>query len=324
MLLPIVIVSPAILQWNGYSYYTKVGIKSEFKRETFKIESDTDGTIDERMKHQITEVSFQPVGMIKLGADTSLSAFFPYPISRIGQSIFGPAGARQQLVIATKFGGANNAGLTITFPNAAISKLPPLRLRPTDTLFGDMTFTCIGDATIQPNTNAAWLTLANAAFADNNFDETAIVTDIYSAAYGNAPYNAMASMAGFEIDIAMETANIEADDYGIADIILKSLTAAVKFAPSNLTEAQIQALLAAQGASYVYPGQSLSKANTNLVITGSGNGARTLTATIYNAGPKEAGFMYNVDKHRLDAIGFTSKRTWTAGVANPLWSFAVA
>ncbi|GEM_PF-1905727 len=323
--LPTIIVSPAIVTWNGCSYYTKAGIKSEYKRETFTVESDTDGKIDERMKSQITEISFQPVGMIKLGGDSALAAFFPYSVSAIGKSIFtGLTGADLPLVIATKFGGTGNLGQTITFPKAGVSKLPQLRLKPTDTLFGDMAFTCIGDATVQPNTASAWATLASTTFADTTFDETMIVTDSYSAAFGAAPYNSMGSMAGFEMDIALETAQIAADDYGIADIILKGLTATAKFAPSNLTETQVQTLLAAQGSGYVFPGQSLAKTATDLVITGSGNGAKTLTATIHNAGPKEAGFMYNIDKHRLDAIGFTSKRTWTAGAANPLFSFTVA
>jgi hypothetical protein len=134
----------------------------------------------------------------------------------------------------------------------------------------------------------------------------------------------MGAMAGFDLDIALETKPIRADDYGIADIILDGLGATAKFAPSNLTEAQVQALLSAQGSGYVFPGQSLAKADTNLVITGSGNGAHTLTATIYNAGPKSAAFRYNIDRHRLDAVAFTSRRAWTSGVANNLWSFSVA
>jgi hypothetical protein len=131
-------------------------------------------------------------------------------------------------------------------------------------------------------------------------------------------------MAGFEIDITMTTENIVADDFGIVDMILKSLTASAKFAPSNLTEAQLYTLMQNQGSSYIYPGQSLAKNNTNLVITGSGNSAKTLTVTINNAGPKDAGFMYSASKHRFDAVQFTSKRTWTSGAANPLFTLALA
>ncbi len=316
-ILPTVIVGPAIIQWNGKSFYSKAGFKADFKRDTFKIETDFDGQIDERAKTQVTEITFQSDGQI-----STLTKYFPYTVGQIGSSIFGASAL--PLVIQTKFGGASNTGQTITYPRAAVSKLPQLRLKPTDTLFGEMTFTALGVPTVQPTNASAWQTIADAAFADNTYDETAIITDTYSAAYGSSPYNAIGSMAGFEIDIVMATENIVADDFGIVDMILKSLTASAKFAPSNLTEAQLYTLLANQGSGYIYPGQSLAKSNTNLVIAGSGNAAKTLTVTINNAGPKDAGFTYSASKHRFDAIQFTSKRTWTSGAANALFTLALA
>ncbi|MDB6022615.1 MAG: hypothetical protein JWQ04_2472 [Pedosphaera sp.] len=316
-ILPNIIVGPAIIIWNGKSFYSKAGIKAEFKRETFKIETDFDGEIDERMKTQMTEVSLQPDGQI-----SNLIKYFPYAVGDVGKSIFGATAL--PLVIQTKFGGASNTGQTITYPRAALSKLPQLRLKTTDTLFGDMTFTCLGVPTVQPTGASAWQAIADAAFADASFDETAIITDSYSAAFGSSPYNTMGSMAGFVVDIVAGLETITADDFGIVDMILKSLTATAKFAPSNLTEAQLYTLLANQGSGYVYPGQSLAKNNTDLIIAGSGNAAHTLTVTIKNAGPKQAGFLYSTGKHRHEAIEFTSKRTWTGGAANALWTLALA
>src|ERR1700722_8054345 len=237
-ILPTIIVGPAIVTWNGYSYYFKHGIKAEFKRETFFVETDFDGKIDERMKTHMTEITGQPVGML---SSAGIGAMFPYAVGAIGKSIFGAGDL--PLVIVTRFGGTGNNGQTITYPRGALSKLPQLRLKPTDTLFGDLAFTCLGDPTVQPNISGAWNTIASASFADTSFDETQIITDIYSAAYGSSPYNTMGSMAGFEIDIAMETAPITADDFGVVDMILKTLTARAKFAPSNLTEAQVNTLL---------------------------------------------------------------------------------
>ena len=34
--------------------------------------------------------------------------------------------------------------------------------------------------------------------------------------------------------------------------------------------------------------------------------------------------MYAVDKHRFEAVEFASKRTWTTGVPNALFTLAVA
>ncbi len=317
-ILPSLIVSPAILTWNGYSYYFKKGIKADFKRETFKVESDLAGTFDERMKSQMTVVTGQPVGAL---STASLNACFPYAVTQIGASIFGSTDL--PLVIVTRFGGTNNAGQTVTYPRAAVTKLPQLRLKSTDTLFGEMEFTCLGDPSVQPNSANAWETIASATFADATFDETQIITDIYTAAFGSSPFNAIGSMAGFEIDITMAVNQITADDFGIVDMTLKELTAAAKFAPSNLAQAQVATLLAYQGGGYVQPGQSLSLTNTDLIITGSGNGAHYLTATIKRAGPKQAAFMYDAAKHRFDAVEFTCKRTWTSGAANPLFTLTV-
>jgi len=314
--LPTLIVGPAIVTWNGHTYYTKAGIKAEFKRETFTVETDDQGRIDERMKTQSMEIRFQPAGAL-----ADLTGYFPYGVAEVGKSIFTTAAL--PLVIVTKFGGAGNAGRTITYPRAGCSKFPQLRLKPTDTLLGEMTFTCLGNPTVQPNAANTWELVADATFADT-FDETKLVTDIYHAAYGASPFNAMGSMAGFEVDLAMELGTITADDFGIVDMVIKSLTAGAKFAPSNLTHENVSTLLANQTTGYVFPGQSLSKSNTDLVIAGSGANGLTLTVTIKNAGPKQAGYLYSIDQHRLQAVEFTSKRTWTSGAANALWTLAVA
>ena len=312
IILPSIITGPAVIRWNGKTFYSKNGIEVHFRRETFRVETDGQGTIDERARLQFTEIRFTPDGQVG-----GLEKYFPYTMDRIGTSIFGTTPL--PLVIQTKFGGANNTGQAINYPRAAVSALPVLRLKPTETLFGPMTFTALGMPTIQPTAPNAWQSIVDLAFADTSFDETSLITDTYTASYGASPYDAMGSISGFEFAVAMGTERIVADDYGLVDLILKSMTAGVKFAPVNLTEAQVYALLANQGAGCVLPGQSLSKNNTNLVITGSGNAARTLTVTLNNAGPKQAGFLYDSTRHRFESLEFTSKRTWSNGTAAPLF-----
>src|ERR1700759_5746667 len=122
-ILPAIIVGPAIIQWNGKSFYSKAGFKADFKRDTFKIETDFDGQIDEREKTQVTEITFQPDGQI-----STLNKYFPYSVGQIGSSIFGTTAL--PLVIQTKFGCASNTGQTITYPRSSGSKLTTLRLKP--------------------------------------------------------------------------------------------------------------------------------------------------------------------------------------------------
>ena len=249
---------------------------------------------------------------------------FPSALRAWGTRLFGATNL--PLVIVSKFGGASNTGQTITYPRSALTQCPQLRLMPTDTLFGDLEFTCFGDPTVQPNTSAAWETIADAAFADTSFDETALITDSYSAAWGGSPYAAMGSQTGFELDLHLELGAIDDDSYGHVDLVLKSLTATARFVPNNLTQANFTALLANQNTGYIYPGMSLARAAHDLVITGSGNqgSGHTLTATIKNAGPKQGSYRYGVDQHRFASLEFTSRRTWTSGAANPLFTLTAA
>ncbi|HTH49135.1 MAG TPA: hypothetical protein VMB21_16585 [Candidatus Limnocylindria bacterium] len=303
---PAIITGPAIVKYDGHSFYTKGGLKASLKRNTFNVETDAHGQTDERLKSQMWEVSFTPVGQVAAAAD--LAPYFP-TLAGIGKSIFGDADTA--LVIHTL------AGQTITFPRAALSKPPPLRLKATDTLFGDMTFTCIGKSATEPTDAAVQRVLATTAFADTTFDGDAISTARYTAAFGDAPYDAMLSADGFELTIEMKLASpVEVDAYGIVDIALEGITASAKFAPANLTEAQLDTLLAFQGADAVLPGQSLAKAGTDLVIS-----SDALVLTLHKAGPKDSEYEFKTGEHRFKGVMFGSRRSWTTGVADVLWTF---
>jgi hypothetical protein len=315
---PSIIQGPAIIIHDGYSFYTKGEIRSRDVTEAFFVETDMDGEVDERFGGRIMEHSFTPVGEIE-----QLSKYFPFGPSSIGKDVTGTVAAPKSVVIHTKFGGAADTGQTITYPRGGITKLAPLRLKPKETLFGEMTITTLSKSNVAPSDAAYFRTIADAVFNDVAYDETKIVTDFYRAAYGAAPYDVMGSKTGFELDIQAKIEPIPYDDIGTGGLILKSLTAVATFLPNNLTQPQIDTLLKRQGAAPVYVGQSFAKANTDLVITGSGNSGLTLTATILKAGPKMAEEVYGLAKHRHGTLAFTSKRTWTAGVANQLFTLAV-
>lgn len=306
--LPSIIQGPAIVIFNGQSYYFKGGIKRSVKRATFDVESDAAGFSDRRLKSTMVEISGTPAG--QLTTDAAFGKLFPYAVTDIGKSVFGNADA--PLVIHTK------AGQTITYARAALTKLPGLRLKPTDTLFGDITFTCLGKSTVQPTAAGSFNAVASSAFTDATFDGDTIKTARYQAAWGAAPYDVMGSKEGFEIDIAMDLQPIEVDDFGVVDMVLKSLVATAKFAPSNLTEDQVNTLLATQDADVVLPGQSLAKAGRDLVIS-----SDVFAATLYKAGPVDADSSFDVGQHRHGDITWVSRRSWTAGTANPLWLFDV-
>jgi hypothetical protein len=306
--LPNIISGPAVLIHNEYSYYSEQGFKLDFQRDSFDVVSNMHGVVDTRLKSDRMKISWKPDGQI-----ININKYFPYQPSHVGDSIFGKAAGGDTVVIQTK------AGKRYTWQRGAITKLPKLSLCPTVPLLGDMEITCIGKTLTTQRTDAAfWKTAADQAFADTTWDDTKIITAVYKAAYGAAPYDAIGSMAGFEIEIAMDTKEITAVDVGIADIRLKGLKAMARFAPSNLTEAQIDTLLAMQGADAIQIGQSFARSDTDLVIS-----SDVFQATIYKAGPVGYSMLYEATEHQLQGVEFASKRKFTAGVAQPLWLFEV-
>ena len=309
---PVIIQGPAIVTFNGQSFYTKGGIKKTLKRDTFDVTTDAWGKVDERLTSQVTELSFTPAGNI--GTTAQLTAHFPYAASAIGQSIFNPAGgADLPLVIQTL------AGETITYPRAAITKLPTLNLKATDTLLGEITFTALTSSSTQLTATGALKTNSTTAFSDTTFDPSKIFTAAYQAAWGStSPYNAMISTDGFEFSVDIGLKPVTVDVWGVVDMYLESIVATAKFAPANLTETQLDTLLNVQGTNAIVPGMSLAVAGTDLVIS-----SAPLTVTLKNAGPKDADYIYTVGQHRFQGVQFISKRTFTTGAANPLWIFSV-
>jgi hypothetical protein len=302
------IAGPAVITFDSQTYYTKGDIAVRNVRETFDVNASMHGLIDRRQKSLSAEVSFTPVGQIE-----NISKYFPYAVGDIGKSIF--ASTDKPLVIHTL------AGTKYTYARAALIKMPTLKCAATDTFFGEMTFLCILQSNVDPATADAFLKVESTAFSEATFDETKISSPGYTAAYGETPYNALEALDGFAVEISVDIIRDYVDRFGCVGARLKSLAASAKFTPIGLTEAQWATLLALDGASAVIPGQSLAKADTDLVITG-GATPTAVSLTIHKAGINAAALAFG-DAARIGELEFVSKRTWTAGAANPLFTFAV-
>jgi hypothetical protein len=112
--------------------------------------------------------------------------------------------------------------------------------------------------------------------------------------------------------------DVPASDVGIADIILRGLSTSATFAPSNLTEAQVNTLVRLQDATAVLPGQPYAKELEDLVITGTQVG---WIFSLNAMGAKRANKIYQVGAHRHTMIEFVNQRLWTAGVPEALFGF---
>jgi hypothetical protein len=299
-----VIAGPAIVTFDSYTWYTQGDVTIRFRRETWDVKSAIGGTIDKRLKSVSAEVSFTPVGEIE-----NLAKSYPYAPGDCGKSIF--SATDKPLVVHSI------AGQKYTFPRAAVSKMPSLRLGAGTTAFGDMTFMCLRKSTTDWTTADSLLKIEAAAFSDTGFEESLVLSSAFTAAYG-AGFTAVEAQDGFTIDFALDLIEDRVDRWGLVNARLRSIAVSAKFKPTGMTEAEWDSLVLPDDTGVVVPGQSLAKAATDLVITGTG-----LTVTIYKAGIADHELAFG-EPQRLGELAFVSKTTWTVGVADPLWLMAVA
>jgi hypothetical protein len=311
-ILPSIIRGPAIATFGAYSFYFQGAISVKPSRPTWDPDSDMFGKLGPRAAGlPVWEISGTPVGELE-----SLAKYFVRGPSNlvatnpVGSSLFTGA-----MVIHTK------AGQTITFARAGIAKMPPLMLSPRKTAFGGMTFRAIGESNVQA-TETTWAkVLAASGFTDTGFDASKVITDIYSAALGGrgAPFDAMGAREGFEIEPELELEEVQDDNVGLADVLIASISCKCRFAPNNLTEAQIDELANWHGADAVLPGESLGKLAEDLVITGD-----SLVATLHRAGVVSSEHGYGVKVDRNGNVEFAATHSTTNGALNPLFSLALS
>jgi hypothetical protein len=304
------IAGPAIVTFGPAAgrviVYTAGDITVQMSRETWDVVTAMHGKIDTRAKGlPIAEVSFEPAG-----SSTQLASLLAYGPTHVGKSIF-PA-TDETLVIQTL------AGVKWTFGRAAVIKPAQVRLGADTTLYGQMSFLCLGKNNVDPEATDAFLKIESSAFADITFEESALITPGYTAALGSrsSPYNAMEAVGAFTVDLNADITRDSVARYGVVGARLNGLYITARFQPAGLTEAQLATLLGLDGTGCVLPGQSLSKAGENLVISGTG-----LTFTVHKVGIQSQAAAFG-NGPRIGELVFTAQRTWTTGVGDALYTIA--
>ena len=311
MAIPLRIHGPAVIIFNGVTYYFKTGLKGSIKRRRAKIEVDAFGQIAEVARDCVVEFTGTPAGAIRTA---DLAGQMPYATSMVGQSIFGTNDV--PLVVQTI-----NDGATITWARGAISKYAPILLSATHgTLYkGDMTFACLMASNYSLTGATAWKSITSTPFADTTFNSTNVRMAQFVASWGSTtPYNSMISEDGFTLTPEITTEPISVDNYGIIDIALKSMTGTAKFKPANLTEAQTDTLVELQGSSALLPGAAIGDGGNDLVIS-----SNLLVATLKQAGAVDYELLYATGKLRLGEVAFGAATTFTNGVPNPIVTFSI-
>jgi hypothetical protein len=268
MAIPLRITGPAVVIFNGVTYYFQDGLKGELKRNTENITVDNFGAIAAVAKNFIVEFTGRPAGVLDA---TYLTSMFPDARNNHGSSVFGATDLPLVIWAQHPFDGTDLN--KVTWKRGAISKSPSIMCTATrgQIVTGEMTFTALMASDFNLTSASAWYSAVNATYTGATLDITKIRYARYTAALGAraTPYDSMLAIDGFTLDATFTTKDIEVDNFGVIDRVYdaSSYIATVKFKPANLTKAQVDSLIKIQDTTALLPGDVIGGNNEDLVIS---------------------------------------------------------
>jgi hypothetical protein len=316
---PTVIQGPAYIMNGGVVQYVESDIEFEEVLESWTPKT-TFGDAGQRHKSRIFKLTYKPVGMLTAGLLNYFYEAHIAPQTYVGASIFPASNFAVTISSLTE-------NKTYGYVRGGLAAPPDLFCGPTATAFGQATIWCIGAASVAPNTANFLKSTVGTLTADTSFDASKIKSDIYQGVLGalSTPLNSLGAMNGFMFKFGFKPKTIPAGDVGIADVILDAdgFNLTVQFAPSNLTEVQLDTWLNYQGTTAVLPGQAYGASATgagDLVLTGVTYG---WVFTAKSVGPRSVKRIYKIGEHRFPngALEMVNNLGNTLGVPNPLFSF---
>jgi hypothetical protein len=302
---------PAALKIGAGPYlYSEQGFNLKLTTESRKLVSDLHGELKDVFVSRSVVITGKELGRVSSGF---LASLLPASIP-IGGSIF--TGTDAPVIIWTL------AGQKITWARGAVTKFPKLLFSATKELYaGDVEITCLGATASAATATGHWNAITSVAFAEATFDPALVFRAPFTAAYGDAPFDAMTAQEGFTVDIEQQVSPLKDDNIGLADMFLTGLSASCSFVPSNLSEVNLWTLLNLQGATALTPGQNIDGGEAaDLVITGD-DGVNTLAFTLNKPGFKDAAAIYKAATLRTGEIMAVASRSFTSGVIDPLFTF---
>jgi hypothetical protein len=319
MSIPLRITGPAVVQFNGQTYYFQEGLKGSLKRNVDYIKVDTAGAIAAFMKNFVVEFSGRPAGVLSQAYFESL---FPYTRNDHGKSIFGATDL--PLVIWALHPFDTSDLNKVTFQRGAIKKSPTLLFSATkgQAISSDMTFSALMASDFDLTAADAWYSAVHATFAGTPLNLDLIRTARYTAALGSrsAPYDSMLAQDGFTFESNWGTKDIDVDNFGIIDQVVDAgnFAATAKFKPANLRAAEVDELISLQDTTALLPGDVIGGTNENLVIT-----SDLFVATLKNCDASDTARQWESGMLQAGEVMFINAAKFTSGVDQAYFTFSV-
>jgi hypothetical protein len=299
-----IITGPCLVTYGGQTFWSKGDVSYKLIVDRFAVNTSAFGEVDGRTKDKRVEISFEPDGRFTSGLAAVL---WPYAATAIGASVYGASD--NALVINGR------DGIRLTVPNAAVTKMPNLRLGVAQTLQGSVTFTGLLKNSTAPEAAGAYYVIDASAYpGDTGWSRADIKTLAYDSAWGSSPWDSFLTQEGWEIEFDLQLAAQMVDGLGTPDMSLQELTVKATAIPVGPTLAQLHAAMH-QNTAF---GSSMATAN-DLIISASG-----VYVSLLNAGLIDMNAAWGSEAKRLGACQWQANRTVTAGVPDPLFYIGTA
>lgn len=202
-------------------------------------------------------------------------------------------------------------GSRITLHNCAVTKMPSVKAAAQETLWGEVEFEAFPKNGVARTTANSVLTEDTTTFADSGFTPTDIITQPYTLTWGSAPWSAIYTKNGISIDTSLDLAVVEDDANGVLTRRISRLGFSAKAQPSGIDFAALRAALNIDG-SGATRGRSLAGSDLNIQGTG-------VYMRLYAAALVGGLAQFKTDLDRVGELTWQATRTFTGGVANPLF-----
>ncbi len=287
------------MTFGGQTFWSKGDVSYKLTVDRFAVDTSAFGEVDGRTKDKRIEVSFEPDGRFN---NALAAVLWAYAATNIGASIFGATDT--PLVIQGR------DGISLTVPNAAVTKMASIFASVAKTLQGPITFTGLLKNSTAPSAAGAYYVIASSAYpGDTGWSRADIKTLAYASAWGSSPWAAFNTEDGWEIEFDLQLAPQMVDGLGTVDMSLQGLTVKAKSIPVGPNLAQLHTAMQ-ENTDF---GTSMATAN-DLIISATGVYIR-----LSNAGMISMDASWGSQKKRLGACEWQANRTVTTGVPDPLF-----
>ena len=305
---------PCLITYGENQLWSADGVEVVLDSKTFMISTDAHGVVDERFLDAIYTISFTPLGQFQ-GEPMSLVQVLVNATP--GTPLFGASPTA--LTIKPLISGQKG----LTFPRAALSKLPSLTLSAGKPCWGSMTFTAIrnGDPGTAHNLvqelayEAITVTPDQAHFITRPFD---LKWQPPGGDVALDPWVALETRDGVVFDFNLTLDEDQNDNCGVTGMTIVDTSVVAKFTPLGLTEQQLITALNTNTTGTVR-GQSMraTAQRTLKLLDYNGRYQFVMDSAALIKG-KEA---WGVKKNRIGEVEFHALRRFAEGEQVPLFAY---